>query len=108
MGIFRRRTEKMSSEKDSLVEYCDPIRVKKNDQKLSESSSKFLPTMSKVEKQLSSILPPREIVENGELFIQKVSPEQASKSPNYLIKNCKKHRHVILVSVQLGVRFMQK
>jgi len=33
--IFRRRTEKMSSEKDSLVEYCDPIRVKKNDQKLS-------------------------------------------------------------------------
>ena len=25
----------MSSEKDSLVEYCDPIRVKKNDQKLS-------------------------------------------------------------------------
>jgi len=31
----RRRTENMSSEKDSLVEYCDPIRVKKNDQKLS-------------------------------------------------------------------------
>merc|ERR1711887_427679 len=75
--IFRRRNEKMSSEKDSLVEYCDPIRVKKNDQKLSESSSKFLPTMSKVEKQLSSILPPRE---NVELFIQKVSPEPASRT----------------------------
>jgi len=45
-----------------------------------ESSSKFLPTMSKVEKQLSSILPPREIVENGELFIQKVSPEPASRT----------------------------
>merc|ERR1712133_287016 len=75
--IFRRRTEKMSSEKDSLVEYCDPIRVKKNDQKLSESSSKFLPTMSTVEKQLSSILPPREIVENGELLDKKLQEAQA-------------------------------
>ena len=36
--------------------------------------------MSKVEKQLSSILPPREIVENGELFIQKVSSEPASRT----------------------------
>ena len=32
----------MSSEKDSLVEYCDPIRVKKNDQKLSGNYSNHL------------------------------------------------------------------
>merc|ERR1712147_570903 len=78
--IFRRRTWDMSSEKDSLVEYCDPIRVKKNDQKLSESSSKFLPTMSKVEHQLSSILPPREINKDGAMYIQRVASEPASRT----------------------------
>ena len=35
--------------------------------------------MSKVEQQLSSILPPREINKDGSLFIQRVSSEPASR-----------------------------
>ena len=35
--------------------------------------------MSKVEQQLSSILPPREINKDGQLFIQRVSSEPASR-----------------------------
>merc|ERR1719245_1564572 len=65
--------------KDSLVEYCEPVRVVPNDEKTSEKSAKYLPTMSKVEQQLSSILPPREINKDGQLFIQRVSSEPASR-----------------------------
>ena len=35
--------------------------------------------MSKVEQQLSSILPPREINKDGQLFIQRVASEPASR-----------------------------
>jgi len=65
--------------KDSLVEYNEPVRVIPNDEKISEKSAKYLPTMSKVEQQLSSILPPREINKDGALYIQRVASEPASR-----------------------------
>merc|ERR1712062_285178 len=76
---FDKLYREMSSTDQSLVEYCEPIKVVSNEKKTSESSSKYLPTMNKVEEQLCSILPPREIMKDDQLYIQKVSSEPASR-----------------------------
>jgi len=66
---------------DCLIEYCEPVKVVANSEKMSASSPKFKPTLNPVEKKLADILPPREWAEaNGQKYIQQVSSVPASRN----------------------------
>lgn len=78
----------------SLIDYLPPVKVTPNEEKSSTDSPKLKPALTPIEKKLagkkefkmnfsifsSEILPPREYEQNGQKFLQLVSPRQATRN----------------------------
>jgi len=64
----------------SLIDYLPPVKVTPNEEKSSTDSPKLKPALTPIEKKIAEILPPREYEQNGQKFLQLVSPRQATRN----------------------------